>query len=151
MKGMKDLRYPATSDTKFDLHDKFEQRVFLETVRGFEIVLSVGDNLADYADYYGGRQRADHKKRHDTWADRKYNAEQDHGLWGTEFILIPNAVYGGWLRAIYENGAGDESERAPPQGAPVRGVPSEEQRTRLDQLLHDLPEDEMRKLVPDMG
>ena len=114
MKGMTAVTVPRPDGTQdYLLRNKFEQRVFCQQVREHEIVLSVGDSLSDYAEYYG--QVADSQGEfvaglHPTMTARRSSALQDAPLFGRDFILIPNASYGGWLRAFEANGlgAGDE-------------------------------------------
>jgi len=114
MKGMTAVTVPRPDGAQnYPLRNKFEQRVFCQQVRGHEIVLSVGDSLSDYAEYYG--QVADAQGEfltglHPTSVARRSSALQDAPLFGRDFILIPNASYGGWLRAFEANGlgAGDE-------------------------------------------
>lgn len=138
MKGMGERAY-AGSTQKVKLDTKFQQRAFLETERGYNIVLSVGDNLGDFADYYGAYETKGTKRVHGTWQQRKLSAEQDRAAWGTDFILIPNTVYGGWMRSLYENGVGDESERSY-VSEPVRGTPAPSQHTRMEQFRDDFVE-----------
>lgn len=119
---------------KYDLNNKFDQRVFCERVLGYEILLSIGDNLGDYAEYYGrvldmdGNRLAPHDKEgkpidifdkehrklgnHPSVKGRKAAVWQDIRLFGREFILIPNATYGSWLRALEANGYGASDELA---------------------------------------
>jgi predicted secreted acid phosphatase len=114
MKGMPMVTVPRPDGTQdYPLGNKFEQRVFCQQVRGHEIILSVGDNLSDYAEYYGQvvtPQGEFVKGVHPTTAARRSAALQDAALFGRDFILIPNSTYGGWLRAYEANrlGAGDE-------------------------------------------
>jgi len=123
MKGMSDVSVPHPSGPQiYQLGNKFYQRVFCEQVRGFEIILSVGDQLADYAEYYGGVNDATGKPvsgQFPTVAYRRLSALQDMSLFGRDFVLMPNATYGGWLRAFESNklGAGDELAQT---GEPVR-------------------------------
>jgi predicted secreted acid phosphatase len=114
MKGMGPV--PVTRPDKQDhvpIRNKFEQRIFCEQVRNFEVVLSVGDSLADYAEYYGtvfDKEGSVVPHQHPSAAARRFAALQDLPLFGRDFILIPNSIYGGWLRAFEANsiGAGDE-------------------------------------------
>jgi predicted secreted acid phosphatase len=138
MKGMGERACPGGMG-KVQLDSKFQQRTYLETMCGFNIVLSVGDNLGDYADCYGPCEVKGGKTVHSTWQRRKFCAEQDRAAWGTDFILIPNSVYGGWLRCLYENGIGDESERSYVV-EPVRGMPGPSQMSRMQQLRDDFAE-----------
>jgi hypothetical protein len=76
----------------------------------------VGDNLADYAEYYGGPSDENGLPipgaPHPTAAARRTAVHQDAQLFGRDFILIPNATYGGWLRAFEANGLGASDELA---------------------------------------
>jgi predicted secreted acid phosphatase len=102
----------ATGKKMHDLTNKFQARIFCEQVRGFEIILSVGDNLADYAEAYGSVVSAAGTVIRGTPfpAARISTVLQDLPLFGRDFVLIPNATYGGWLRAYEGNllGASDE-------------------------------------------
>jgi predicted secreted acid phosphatase len=95
-----------------ELANKFQARIFCEQVRGFEIILSVGDNLADYAEAYGSvvNSAGSVILGHPFPAARITTVLQDLPLFGRDFVLIPNATYGGWLRAYEANlfGASDE-------------------------------------------
>jgi predicted secreted acid phosphatase len=56
MKGMDTVNTPTPSTEKgkdWPMKDKFDHRMWVSGWRGFEIILSVGDNLGDYAEYYG--------------------------------------------------------------------------------------------------
>jgi predicted secreted acid phosphatase len=103
----------AGSDRKVhELTNKFQARIFCEQVRGFEIILSVGDNLADYAEAYGSvvNSAGSVIRGHPFPAARITTVLQDLPLFGRDFVLIPNAAYGGWLRDYEANlfGASDE-------------------------------------------
>jgi predicted secreted acid phosphatase len=87
--------------------------MFCEKVRGYEVILSVGDNLGDYAEYYGrvtDSSGTTLPRQHPTPGTRRESALQDLRLFGRDFVLLPNATYGGWLRAFEANflGASDE-------------------------------------------
>lgn len=116
-------QFASATHPTFDLLHKFHQRVFIERYRHFEILLSVGDNLGDYAEYYGRVLDASGNpvdKTHPTPDSRKSSAWQDIRLFGREFILIPNASYGGWQIAHERNGSGTGDEMAD-TGSQVRG------------------------------
>lgn len=120
MKGMA-LESPGGGSSPTD---KYSQRVFCEQQRQYEIVLSVGDNLSDYAEYYGrvfDEAGQVVSKKHPTASSRMASATQDSQLFGRDFVLIPNPSYGGWLRALESNGlaSGDEAGSSPD---PVRGA-----------------------------
>lgn len=123
MKGMPDVQVKRPNGTQtFQLANKFMQRVFCGEARGFEIILSLGDNLSDYAEYYGrvfDPTGAAEAKEFPTIASRKNSVLQDLNLFGRDFILLPNATYGGWLSAFEANGLGASDELAS-TGDPVR-------------------------------
>jgi len=57
MKGMDAVNVPAVSGgqsgREWPMANKFDHRTWVTGYRGHEIILSVGDNLGDYAEYYG--------------------------------------------------------------------------------------------------
>jgi predicted secreted acid phosphatase len=123
MKGM--ATYPKTTPSgtqQYPLPNKFSQRVFIQQVRGFEIILSLGDQLADYAEYYGRVTDENGNAISGAFPTplcRRKSVLQDLSLFGRDFILIPNATYGGWLRAFEANRLGSSDELAA-TGAKVR-------------------------------
>jgi len=58
----------------------------------YRIVLLMGDNLNDFADFF-------EKK---TVADRIAAVEEHRGEFGNRFIVLPNPMYGDWENAVYE-------------------------------------------------
>lgn len=130
MKGMADVtvKRPSGAAT-YQLGNKFQQRVFCSEVRGFEIILSLGDNLSDYAECYGrvfDSTGTPEKGKFPTVASRRASILQDLNLLGRDFILLPNPTYGGWLSAFEMNGLGASDELAS-TGNPVRQGLSEPQ------------------------
>jgi predicted secreted acid phosphatase len=123
MKGMPNVQVERPNGKQtFQLANKFMQRVFCGEARGFEIILSLGDNLSDYAEYYGrvfDPGGAAEPKAFPTIASRRNSVLQDLSLFGRDFILLPNATYGGWLSAFEANGLGASDELAS-TGDPVR-------------------------------
>jgi 5'-nucleotidase (lipoprotein e(P4) family) len=57
----------------------------------YRIVLLCGDNLADFSDIFGGTRIEER------------NAAVDAARWqfGTQFIVLPNPMYGDWENAVY--------------------------------------------------
>ena len=153
MKRMDDVTVPQPSgDKKWALENKFQQRAFLQQVRGMEVILSAGDSLSDYAEYYG--QVYDKKRnsfyrqidatsyekldgKHPTVAERREAVAQDAPLFGRDFILIPNPTYGGWVRAFEANKLSSSDEMAV-TGAAVRETLIE-------------PQDEFTYASPELG
>ena len=122
MKKMTKVSVSMPNGTKdYILDNKFDQRVFCERVRGFEIAFSIGDSLGDYAEYYGSLvdKDGDHVGGQPSIAGRRAAVWQDIRLFGHEFLLVPNATYGSWLRALEGNNLGASDELAA-TGDPVR-------------------------------
>jgi predicted secreted acid phosphatase len=123
MKGMPDFKVERPDgEVTYKLGNKFLQRVFCSQVRGFEIILSVGDNLADYAEYYGRVVDPSGETAPGEFpgvASRRASVLQDLNLFGRDFILLPNPTYGGWLSAFELNRLGASDELAS-TGNPVR-------------------------------
>lgn len=65
----------------------------------FEIVMLLGDNLADFADVFEG---------HKSTAERNAVVDSLRVQFGDKFIMLPNAMYGDWQNALinYQYGAG---------------------------------------------
>jgi len=74
----------------------------LKIAETYRIVLLLGDNLNDFANYF-------EKK---SVADRFAETDRVKELWGTRFIVLPNAMYGEWESAIYEYQRLSEPEKA---------------------------------------
>lgn len=60
--------------------------------KNHRIVMLIGDNLNDFATVF-------EKK---SIADRFAETDKAKEIWGTKFIVLPNAMYGDWESAIYE-------------------------------------------------
>jgi 5'-nucleotidase (lipoprotein e(P4) family) len=83
-----------------------------QTVRSrYRVVLLVGDNLNDFNDDFAGK----------SIADRKAQVDREQAEFGTEYIVIPNPMYGDWENAVYGNAA-NETERQERRRAALRGI-----------------------------
>ncbi len=95
LKNMAALGMPQTKPDHYLLKsttsDKHERR---ESIRnqGYTILLYIGDNMGDY-------QSAWDKPA--TNAERKQLVEDQHSAMGTEFIALPNTMYGTWVGGVY--------------------------------------------------
>lgn len=58
----------------------------------YRIVILMGDNLNDHADFFERK----------SVADRFAETDRVRDLWGNRFIVLPNAMYGDWENAVYE-------------------------------------------------
>ena len=84
MKGMPEISVDRPSGEEvFKLGNKFLQRVFCTQARGYEIILAVGDNLSDYAEYARARLRCE---RYRDWAFPKRGEPPCLGASGFEFV-----------------------------------------------------------------
>lgn len=84
---------------------KVERRAMIE--KNYEIILLVGDNLADLGSIYENRG-----------ADYGFGAvDADRKLFGTKYIVLPNPMYGNWLNDL------------------LRSVPGSTEREKLVRLL----------------
>ena len=64
-----------------------------KVMANFQVVLLLGDNLADFSALFDKKSEA----------ERTNNVNQLADEFGKRFIVLPNANYGGWEDAIYEN------------------------------------------------
>jgi 5'-nucleotidase (lipoprotein e(P4) family) len=74
----------------------------LEIAKNYRIVILMGDNLNDHADFFERK----------SVAERFAETDRVRDLWGDRFIVLPNAMYGEWESAIYEYGRLTEPQRA---------------------------------------
>ncbi len=79
---------------KDNTSSKVERRALIE--QEYEIILLVGDNLADHSGSYEKRG-ADHGFA---------NVEADRRLFGTKYIVLPNPMYGNWLNDLLRDAKG---------------------------------------------
>lgn len=95
MKNMKALNLPQVEASHFLLKtttsDKSARRKQI-TDSGAEILLFIGDNLGDFKHLFDDKTNAERKASIDELADQV----------GTQFIALPNALYGEWEGATYK-------------------------------------------------
>lgn len=65
-----------------------------EITAAYDVVLLLGDNLADFSSMFDGYRNVQERSR---------AVEQLGGQFGTRFIVLPNPNYGGWEDAAYGN------------------------------------------------
>ena len=79
---------------KESVSSKVERRAFIE--KDYEIILLVGDNLADFSGIYEKRG-----------PDHGFGAvDADRRLFGTRYIVLPNPMYGNWLNDLLQSAPG---------------------------------------------
>jgi len=71
------------------------------------IVLLMGDNLNDFSNVFERK----------SVADRFSEVDKVKDIWGRQFIVLPNAMYGDWESAIYEYGRLSEIEKTAKRNA----------------------------------
>ena len=100
-KNLKQAGFPNVTDEtlllRADTSSKEPRRQ--KVAEQYRIVLLMGDNLNDFSDVF-------EKK---TVAERLAAVEQNRDQFGTRFIVLPNAMYGDWETAIYNNLAPGET------------------------------------------
>jgi 5'-nucleotidase (lipoprotein e(P4) family) len=104
IKNMAALGFAGADSTHMLLKEtsssKVARRAQLEN--DYEIILQVGDNLADFSGIY--EDRGD---------DLGFAAvEADRELFGTQYIILPNPMYGNWLNELMKHaGKGTTREK----------------------------------------
>lgn len=73
----------------------------------YRIVFSIGDNLDDHSSVF----------EHKSVAERFAETDKVKDLFGKQYIMLPNAMYGTWERAIYDYARLSDSEKAEKRAA----------------------------------
>ena len=97
MKNLKTLGFPQIDDKHMLLRtgsSKKQGRRDVVVGMGYRVVLLMGDNLADFDAAFDG----------DTMTKRSKAVESNKAKFGTEFIMLPNPIYGAWEGAVYGGG-----------------------------------------------
>lgn len=102
--NLRAVGFPDISDDNVLLRQKESTKEprRLKIAETHRIVLMLGDNLNDFANYF-------EKK---SVADRFAETDRVKELWGKKFIVLPNAMYGEWESALYDYQRLGESEKA---------------------------------------
>jgi 5'-nucleotidase (lipoprotein e(P4) family) len=101
--NLKKVGFPdATDETvllfKTESSKEARRKAIMEKYR---IVILIGDNLDDLSNVFERK----------SVADRFMEVDKTRDMWGKKFIVIPNAMYGGWESAIYEYGRLTEAQK----------------------------------------
>jgi len=116
VKNLLDLGFPVRADgstvllrgERKEWPDKESRRVFVS--RSFRVLLLLGDDLGDFLPGV------------DTTVDgRRELAESHRDYWGSRWILLPNAMYGSWERALYPRDVKGDRERLRAKYDKLRG------------------------------
>ena len=84
---------------------KEERRQFI--LQKYRIVLSLGDNLDDHSNVFEKKPVA----------ERFAETDKAKDLFGKQYIMLPNAMYGTWESAIYEYGRLSDAEKTEKRAA----------------------------------
>ncbi|HQU84692.1 MAG TPA: 5'-nucleotidase, lipoprotein e(P4) family [Pyrinomonadaceae bacterium] len=92
--NLKAVGFPDISDENVVLRQKESSKEARRQAiaQKYRIVMLIGDNLNDHAQVF-------EKK---SVADRFAETDKAQNLFGTKYIVLPNAMYGDWESAIYE-------------------------------------------------
>lgn len=102
--NLKAVGFPDVSAENVVLRDKESTKEprRLAIAQKYRIVILMGDNLNDHADFFERK----------SVSDRFAEVERVKNLWGNKFIVLPNAMYGDWENAIYEYQRLNEKQKA---------------------------------------
>ena len=79
----------------------------------YRVVLLVGDNLNDFNDDFAGK----------SIADRRAQVDRERAEFGTQFIVVPNPMYGDWESAVYGNASNlSETEKRERRRSALQGI-----------------------------
>ena len=79
----------------------------------YRVVLLVGDNLNDFNDDFAGK----------SLAERAAQVDREQADFGSQFIVVPNPMYGDWENAVYGNASNlSDTEKRERRRAALRGI-----------------------------
>lgn len=92
IQNMIELGIPVNEDNFYLKQEGFTKSTIRDGLsRQFEIILSIGDNLADFEEVY---------ERQLSLNERKNLADGMSNQFGNRYIILPNVMYGGWRDAL---------------------------------------------------
>lgn len=115
MTNLKNAGFPNVSDETVMIRESASasKETRREKVRaGHRLVMLVGDNLNDFNDNFSGK----------SIADRKAEVDRERAAFGSEYIVIPNPMYGDWESAVYGNQPLSDSDRRTKRRETLRGI-----------------------------
>jgi len=115
MANLKNAGFPNVSEETVMIRENASpsKEARREKVRArYRIVMLVGDNLNDFNDNFSGK----------SIADRKAEVERERAAFGSEYIVIPNPMYGDWESAVYGNQQLNDTEKRAKRREALRGI-----------------------------
>lgn len=114
--NLKRLGFPDVSDESVMIREQgtpASKESRRQTVRArYRVVLLIGDNLNDFNDDFAGK----------SIADRKAQVDRERAEFGSQFIVVPNPMYGDWETAVYGNASNlSDAERRERRRAALQG------------------------------
>ena len=115
--NLKKLGFPDVSDETVMIREQgttASKESRRQSVRGsYRIVLLIGDNLNDFNDDFSGK----------SIADRKAQVDRERVQFGSQYIVLPNPMYGDWESAVVGNASNlSEAERRERRRAALQGI-----------------------------
>ena len=115
--NLKKLGFPDVSDDTVMIREQgatASKESRRESVRSrYRIVLLIGDNLNDFNDDFAGK----------SITDRKAQVDRERTEFGSQYIVIPNPMYGDWESAVYGNASNlSDAEKRDRRRAALQGI-----------------------------
>lgn len=115
--NLKKLGFPDVSEESVMIREQgttASKESRRQSVRSrYRVVLLVGDNLNDFNDDFAGK----------SIADRKAQVDRERSEFGSQYIVLPNPMYGDWESAVYGNASNlNETERHNRRRAALQGI-----------------------------
>jgi len=91
--NMKQLGFPQLEAKNFMLNSEKgnKQKRRAKVMQDYHVIMQLGDNLNDFDDVY----------THRSYDERKRLTDSLHLHFGTDYIALPNPMYGDWEGALY--------------------------------------------------
>lgn len=103
MENLRKLGFPNVDDAhvllKTTTSDKQKRRD--SVLATYNVLLFCGDNLSDFSNVFYREGK-----------DTKTEVDAHHYLFGTKFIVLPNAMYGDWEKLLYKEEKFSDAEKA---------------------------------------
>lgn len=92
--NLRNLGYPQVCSEKVLMKSKNSSKQPRRDIiaKDYEIVLLIGDNLIDFADFF----------ECNSIEERNDRVEEYRDLFGDRFIILPNVMHGAWAKALYD-------------------------------------------------
>lgn len=115
--NLKTLGFPDVSEESVMIREQgstSSKESRRQSVRSrYRVVLLVGDNLNDFNDDFAGK----------SIADRKAQVDRERADFGSQYIVLPNPMYGDWESAVYGNASNlSDAERRDRRRAALQGI-----------------------------